>query len=216
MEPNMKMVLEEIQKSREESARRFDEHDAKWERRFADLESTRAATNQRLAFLESTGGAVINPEYERRITELEGFCLDSANVGAVLDPTLERRLQELESLRVERVRDEEDDRMDKLERAVAELGRWRPESEGILDALSLKVSKLTNHYGLRRPLFPGSGVRASYYGLRRGIAHWALRRSDYTGYWARRRHDVDPYPGIWYVAGSVSCSIAVCAGFESS
>ena len=29
MEPNMKMVLEEIQKSREESARRFDEHDAK-------------------------------------------------------------------------------------------------------------------------------------------------------------------------------------------
>jgi len=92
MEPNMKMVLEEIQKSREESARRFDEHDAKWERRFADLESARAATSQRLAFLESTGGAVINPEYERRITELEGFCLDSANVGAVLDPTLERRL----------------------------------------------------------------------------------------------------------------------------
>jgi len=46
---------------------------------------------------------------------------------------------------VERVRDEEDDRMDKLERAVAELGRWRLESEGILDALSLKVSKLTNH-----------------------------------------------------------------------
>jgi hypothetical protein len=32
MEPNLKMILAEIQCSKEEFSRRFDAHDAKWER----------------------------------------------------------------------------------------------------------------------------------------------------------------------------------------
>jgi hypothetical protein len=42
MDPNLKLILEKIQKSKEEIVRRFDDHDAKWERRFADLESAHA------------------------------------------------------------------------------------------------------------------------------------------------------------------------------
>lgn len=42
MDPNLKIVPEEIQKSKEEIIHQFDNHDAKWERWFADLESAHA------------------------------------------------------------------------------------------------------------------------------------------------------------------------------
>ena len=50
MDPNLKMVLDELN-------RRFDEQDAKWERRFSDLDRDRAAHDSavdgRLATLEA-------------------------------------------------------------------------------------------------------------------------------------------------------------------
>jgi hypothetical protein len=38
MDPSLKLILEEIQKSKEVFWRRFDDHYAKWECRFADLD----------------------------------------------------------------------------------------------------------------------------------------------------------------------------------
>lgn len=56
MDPNFKLILEEIQCSKEEMRACFDEHDAKWERRFTDLDSTHkardAVLDQRLGALD--------------------------------------------------------------------------------------------------------------------------------------------------------------------
>ena len=56
MDPNTKLLLDKIQKTKEELNRRFDDQDTKWERRFADWESGRstrdAAIDQRLAAIE--------------------------------------------------------------------------------------------------------------------------------------------------------------------
>jgi hypothetical protein len=57
MDPNFKLILDEIQKSKEDFNRRFDEHNTEWTRRFTDFDSTHsvrdAAVDKRFDALES-------------------------------------------------------------------------------------------------------------------------------------------------------------------
>ena len=43
MDSNLKLILEEIQKSKEDLNRRFNEHNEQWTRRFSDLDSARSS-----------------------------------------------------------------------------------------------------------------------------------------------------------------------------
>ena len=63
MDPNLKLILEEIQKSKEDFNRRFDEHNEQWTRHFSDLDSAR-----------STRAA----EVDKRFNALETACTDLA------------------------------------------------------------------------------------------------------------------------------------------
>ncbi|CAD6222789.1 unnamed protein product [Miscanthus lutarioriparius] len=113
MDPNLKLVLEEIQKSKEEFGRRFDEHNEQWERRFADLELARTARDAAV---------------DKRLDSIE-------LVGADTAYTIGRRVADLEAVR--------DDRVTALEVAATDLGTWRPKMEALVDDLRLEMQKLT-------------------------------------------------------------------------
>jgi hypothetical protein len=74
MDPTLKLILEEIRRSKEEMRTCFDEQDAKSEHRFADFDSARTARDavldQRLGALES-GVTTVDPGFEQRLTDLE-------------------------------------------------------------------------------------------------------------------------------------------------
>jgi hypothetical protein len=87
MEPNLKMILAEMQRSKEEFSRRFDDHDAKWERRFADLNYDCAnqdtAVDTHFEYLESACGVLqnfnfehVHAEQDSRVTALEAAATD--------------------------------------------------------------------------------------------------------------------------------------------
>jgi hypothetical protein len=123
MDPNFKLILEEILCSKEEMRTCFDEQDAKWERRFSDLDSARKARDSVL---------------DQRLGALESGV-------TVVDPAFEQRLADLESLRLAQIRFERDERMSKLEAAVPEFTSWR-QDKGVIDNLRLKVKKLDSHW----------------------------------------------------------------------
>lgn len=124
MEPNLKMVLDEIRKSKEDLNRRFDEHNAEWNRRFTDLDRARADR-----------AAVV----DQRFAALESSCAEISN-------DIGNRVATLEATRVAEIHDERDDRVAALETAAADLGSWRPEVEGIVDDLKAEVKRLTQEY----------------------------------------------------------------------
>ena len=87
MDPNLCMILDEIQQSKEEFGCRFDDHDAKWERRFADFDRDRlareTAVDTRLASLESPCGELqslrlehLHAERDNRVAALEAAATD--------------------------------------------------------------------------------------------------------------------------------------------
>ena len=121
MEPNLKLVLEEIQKSKEEFGRRFDEHNEQWERRFANLDLARAARD-----------TVVDK------------CLDAIELaGADTAYTISRCVVDLEAVRIDPLQDERDDRVTALEVAATDLGTWRPEMEALVDDLRIEMQKLS-------------------------------------------------------------------------
>lgn len=121
MDPNLKLVLEEIQKTKDEFGRRFDEHNEQWERRFADLDLTRAARDAAV---------------DKRLDTIELASADTAY-------TIGRRVAYLEAYRVDPHHDERDDRITALEVAATDLGTWRPEVEALVDDLRIEVKKLS-------------------------------------------------------------------------
>ncbi|CAD6202725.1 unnamed protein product [Miscanthus lutarioriparius] len=121
MDPNLKLVLEEIQKSKEEFGRRFDEHNEQWERRFADLELARTARD-----------AVV----DKRLDSIEIAGTDTAY-------TIGKRIADLEVVHIDPTPDDRDDRVTALEVASTDLGTWRPEMETLVDDLRLEMQKLT-------------------------------------------------------------------------
>ncbi|CAD6256357.1 unnamed protein product [Miscanthus lutarioriparius] len=113
MDPQLKLILDEIHQSKVEFGCRSDDHEAQWERRFSDLDKDRIARDQAI---------------DARFDLLEAAC------------------GELQQLRVEHDLDERDARITALEAAVTDLGRWRPEMEGVVDNLTLKVQRMSKHY----------------------------------------------------------------------
>jgi hypothetical protein len=97
MDPNLKLVLEEIQKSKEEFGRRFDDHNEQWERRFADLDLARAARDAAV---------------DKRLDAIELAGADTAY-------TIGRRVADLEAFRLNPLHDERDDRVTPRVEAVA-------------------------------------------------------------------------------------------------
>ena len=121
MEPNLKLVLEEIQKSKEEFGRRFDEHNKQWERRFAYLKLSRAAHDAAV---------------DKRLDSIELAGADTAY-------TIGRRIADLEAVRIDPLQDERDDCVTALEVAATDLGTWRPEMEALVDDLRIEMQKLS-------------------------------------------------------------------------
>jgi hypothetical protein len=74
MDPNLKLILEEIQKSKEDFNRRFDEHNEQWTRRFSDLDSARstraAAVDKHFNALE-TACTDLATNIDKRVADLE-------------------------------------------------------------------------------------------------------------------------------------------------
>ncbi|CAD6230095.1 unnamed protein product [Miscanthus lutarioriparius] len=137
MDPHLKLILDELQQSKLEFARRFDSHEERWERRFADLERDRttraAAVDARFDKLESAYTAPPSEDVVRRLDALE------SDVAA--------RLTNLELVRAsDPVNDEREARVAALEAATNDISSWRPEVEGVVDDLRLKVQKVSMHY----------------------------------------------------------------------
>ena len=111
MDPQLKVILDEIQKSRDNYNRRFDNHDEQWKGRFADLDRARAdrvaAVDKRFDTLEST------------YSEL------ASDIG--------KRVADLEALRGGKLTSDSADRVTALEVATTDLGAWRPEIEALVD-----------------------------------------------------------------------------------
>jgi len=107
MDPNLKLILD---------AHRFDDHDAKWEHRFADIESTCLVR-----------GSVAHSSHRRTWVFPHRFRLTT---------TIKKRLTDLESLRVEHIYAERDDRVTVLEATVTDLGPCRPDTEAIVNDLN--------------------------------------------------------------------------------
>ena len=121
MDPRLKVILDEIQKSRDDYNRRFDNHDEQWKGRFADLDRARAdraaAVDKRLDALEST------------------YADTSTSIG--------QRVTNLEAVRFDQIHAERDDRVAALETAAMVLGSWHPEVDALVDNLKLEVKKLS-------------------------------------------------------------------------
>jgi chromosome segregation ATPase len=157
MEPNMKLILDEIAKLN----RRFDEQDAYLNRRFADLErtisdrsaavdsriqaleaaqvSTESALSQRVADLEAAPADPQVNAVENRVKTLEATYTDH-------DAEFHSRLRSLQALRIHAVKDEREDRLATLEKATKELCDWCPDVDGVLDDIRISVSKMAKHH----------------------------------------------------------------------
>lgn len=81
--------------------------------------------------------AVPNPEFECRLSELEGLCVEPIRGASSQDLEVECRLFALEP-----IRDDRDGCVSALKQAVSDLGCWRPKSEGLIDDLRQQVSRL--------------------------------------------------------------------------
>lgn len=118
MEPNLKLVLEEIQKSKEDLNRRFDKHNEEWNRHFTDLDRARAdraaVVDQRFEALE-TAYSDIASNIGKCVADLEAVCINA----------------------------ERDDRVTALEVAAMDLGSWSLEVDAIIDDLKTEVQKLS-------------------------------------------------------------------------
>lgn len=121
MDPTLKLVLEEIHKSKDDINSRFDEHYAQWERRFANLELDRAARTAAV---------------DKQLDALESAYADtSTDIG--------QHVTNLEAVRFDQIHAERDDRVAALETAATELGSWHPEVDALVDDLKLEVKKLS-------------------------------------------------------------------------
>ncbi|XP_066314661.1 uncharacterized protein [Miscanthus floridulus] len=136
MDPTTKLIIDEF-------ARRFDTHEERWERRFADFERTSAdratAVDRRLAALESTTTSSSSNDVSQRLTELE-------LAHAEQESTVAKRLADLESIRVEPVAKDHDARVIALEAIARDVSTWRLELEGVVDDLRLRVQKVPKIY----------------------------------------------------------------------
>jgi hypothetical protein len=165
MDPTLKLILDTMNS-------RFDDLD----RRFADRDATAAtrtaAVDERFDLLTAhqaaATSAVANSAaaLEQRLASLEASYVDR-------DTEYANRLSELESLRVAHLADDGENRMAALEKSMADLAAWRPDMEGVLDDVRLRVEKIdskcdrvvfdnTPHsVGLLRSPAPASATTAS-------------------------------------------------------
>ena len=121
MDPQLKVILDEIQKSRDNYNRRFDNHDEQWKGRFADLD--RASADRAAAV-------------DKRFDTLESTCSDLAS-------DIGKRVTDLEALRGGTLLVDSSDHVTALEVATTDLGTWRLEIEALVDDLKLEVKKLS-------------------------------------------------------------------------
>ncbi|XP_066398707.1 uncharacterized protein [Miscanthus floridulus] len=157
MEPNMKLILDEISQLN----RRFDEQDGRLNRRFAELElsisdrstaidsrltsleaahvTAESALSRPVADLESAPADLQVNTVESRVTSLEASYTDR-------DAEFNNRLRTLEALRISPVKDERDDRVTTLEKATKELCAWQPEVDGVLDDIRISVQKMAKNH----------------------------------------------------------------------
>ncbi|CAD6210401.1 unnamed protein product [Miscanthus lutarioriparius] len=111
MDPQLKVILDEIQKSKEDFNRRFDAHDEQWKGRFVDLDRAVAV--------------------DKRFDALESTCSDLAfDIG--------KRAADLEALRGGKLLTDSVDRVTALEVATTDLGTWRSEIEALADDLKIE------------------------------------------------------------------------------
>jgi hypothetical protein len=132
MDPSLKIILEKL----DEFSKRLDNHDARLDQRFSDLDhdlSARDSTVDRhLADLESSRSTTIDPGIFDSLAALE-----LAYNNQAIDITM--RLAMLESAHIMPIADDRDAWMTKLEEVAADIGSWRLELEGIVDDLKLQV-----------------------------------------------------------------------------
>ena len=129
MDPSLKFLLNKFN-------RRFDDHDAKWEQRFTDLNCDRSAhdviVDCRFAELAQPSAVI-----DQRLADLELVW-----VNQKVDVT--RRLSDLKVVRVQQISDERDEWVAELKVAAADINAWIPELEGVVDDLKLEVQKIAN------------------------------------------------------------------------
>jgi FKBP-type peptidyl-prolyl cis-trans isomerase (trigger factor) len=148
MDPNLKLVLDELN-------RRFDAQDQKWESRFSNLERVHSAraseVDQRVAALESLAAVVESDRAELAKADVPARLahLEAAYGGQYDDVYM--RLSALESIRVDAMFAETVDRVAVLETAATDLGTWRPEVEALVDDLKLEVQKIAQTWGQASP-----------------------------------------------------------------
>jgi hypothetical protein len=120
MNPDTKMILEELRKSDARSEQRLVDLDTKWELRFTELD-----TKWDRLFAEKCDAV------EVRVRELES--------SMVSDDSVQARVSVLEQGAVSSAR------IAKLEKVVASYEDWQPGVEGSLDDVKLAIQKLNKH-----------------------------------------------------------------------
>lgn len=146
MDPNIKLILDNMNSRFDELDRRFADRDLQFadhaaavDSRFAALESSRStgaeALERRVSDLEATRRDPAPAAMEERLASLEANYIDR-------DADYSQRIAELKAVRFVQISKERDARVAALESAMADLAAWRPDVEGLLDDVRIKVQKL--------------------------------------------------------------------------
>ncbi|CAD6223508.1 unnamed protein product [Miscanthus lutarioriparius] len=121
MDPQLKVILNEIQKSKEDFNCRFDAHDEQWMGRFANLDRARA-----------DHAAIVDKHFDA----LESTCPTSPSTSTSGSPIWKIS-------RGGKLLTDGSDRITALEVTTTDLSTWRPEIEALVDDLKLEVKKLS-------------------------------------------------------------------------
>ncbi|CAD6267782.1 unnamed protein product [Miscanthus lutarioriparius] len=211
MDPALQLILDTMNSRFDDLDRRFAyrdqasaDRDAVVDSRFYALAAatsaaatTAAALEQRLAGLESFGIDHVAASMEQRLSSLEASYVDR-------DTEYTNRINEFESLRVADMTDDRDARVAALEKATTEFAAWRPDMEGVLDDVWLRVEKIDSKCDLvvfdkmphRSGLLPHPSPAATVakQHLDKAVARWfqfiepELDFSDWLGF-CRLLHD---------------------------
>jgi hypothetical protein len=120
MNPDTKLILDELRKADDRWEQQFTDLDSKWEKRFSDLD-----TKWDLQFGEKCDLV------EERVSALEA--------GMASGDSVQARVSVLEQGAVSSAR------VSKLEKVAASYEEWQPSVEGSLDDVKLEIRKLNKH-----------------------------------------------------------------------
>lgn len=133
--------------------KRFNDFNAKWEAKFASVESMRlecvASSDRRFAVLEQTCAGL--PAVQSCVAVLEEFCSEQSEQNVVADEwgrsidrrvgELEQRTDDLKLIRINEICDELDDRVSALEGAAEVFEEWRPWVEASIHDIRLEIKR---------------------------------------------------------------------------